>query len=694
MVEPVFPEEQDLAIKEELVSLHAINPFLNECSASRCHMASTHLSQAVVIENGDEKIIQTGLEKQLGDNTFSVKLEDDVKILSVIPRYTGLSIEQEVVDTLLLVETVDGMLDYYIVPTNFKLDTTFGFPYKHSKVMSSIRTGVTLPKGTILADSPTKTDTGGYRFGVNANLCLVNLQETAEDGIIISERLSKKMTYNAYEEKYIEVRDDELLLNLYGTKDDYKPFPEIGETINDDSVLVVLRKMDEDILPSILSANDLMSFDVMNDTAVYARSPGGVITDIKIYGGINYKKKLLSGTGKYIEKYINAYNNYYKSILTAYESIKKEYMAKYKTTEVNLSKRLKELLVEAMSIDLGNHKKVTYTYKNNPISKLILKFTIRYTLPVACNNKLSDFFGSKGVVVRVKPDNEMPYTEVDGERVIADIVMDPSSLVSRMNVGRLYEQYFNAISRKTQHILRKILPIDTKLWTQAMIDQAWDVLLGCYKLIGSEQYTEASLVTDNNLKIEVLYECITEEVYLLYRLVTKKRPYQVVLEAKGTIYEPSVSKLHIPTPNGIVTTKDDIMIAPVYSILLFKTGDTYLSVAGSKLNHFGFPVGVSSSTRDNLPYRSSPTKICSEAEQKLYLSYVSRNAIAEVKSRANNIDVHKTIYRNILNADTPTNIDSVYDRDTYGYEDDVAMELIHNIFNAAGIEIVDTKTNM
>ena len=64
---------------------------------------------------------------------------------------------------------------------------------------------------------------------------------------------------------------------------------------------------------------------------------------------------------------------------------------------------------------------------------------------------------SKGVIVQVRPLDKMPYTYVNGEKVIADVVMDPSSVVSRMNPGRIYEQKFNAISRKTQYEIRKAM---------------------------------------------------------------------------------------------------------------------------------------------------------------------------------------------------------------------------------------------
>ena len=75
-----------LPVVEELVGLHSINPFIKENSSSRSYMFSSHLSQSLTPLFSEEKIIQTGLETQLGQNTHNKKVDDDVKILKIIKR--------------------------------------------------------------------------------------------------------------------------------------------------------------------------------------------------------------------------------------------------------------------------------------------------------------------------------------------------------------------------------------------------------------------------------------------------------------------------------------------------------------------------------------------------------------------------------------------------------------------------------
>lgn len=706
VVERVFEEDSDLAIKDELLSIHSMFPFVRECSSSRCHMASTHLSQALALEFGDEKIVQTGLEKQFGKNTFCVKAEEDLVVRKIIKRYSGIDTNSinKTVETLYIVENIKtNEIDYISVPYYHKLDKSFGFVYKKNEdVLNSLRPSDPLPEGTILAYPPSLTKNFGYKMGVNSNLCLMNIPETTEDGVVISERLSEKLSYDVFEERHIEFGTDSFPLNLYGDENNYKAFPELGEMVNENSALMALRKYDVNKAPALTSRNDVKEFNPLFDKVVYVKAPGekvticgkeflsGEIVDIKVYYNPKYKKDMYSNVIDGIDRYANSLRKYYQDILDTYEELKKEHYKLYKNNNVKVSEKFHRLILEAMALINPTKKKIFYSYKNEIMDIVRISFVVRYKFKANIPAKLSDSWGSKGVIVQVRKNEDMPYTIVNGEKITADIIMDPASLVSRMNVGRLYEQYFNAISRKTQYEIRKAMGgiKDMDTYSKKELDTGWKILLGLLEIIGTEQYVEYSKVSDINIKKQILNECLTEEVYILYKVSSPKRPYQIVLEVKGTIYEPEINHVHIPTPNGEIVTKNKILIAPTYNIMLSKIGDTYLSVAGAKLNHFGFPIGVSSATRDDLPYRSSPTKTLSETETRLYLSYVGREAIAELKSRANNIDVHRELYNNILNADIPTNIDTLYDRDKYGYTQDASMELINNIFNSAGIDIV------
>lgn len=292
----------------------------------------------------------------------------------------------------------------------------------------------------------------------------------------------------------------------------------------------------------------------------------------------------------------------------------------------------------------------------------------------------------------------MPYAIVDGEKIIADVIMDPSSVVSRLNIGRLYEHYFNAISRKTQREIRKMIgnkSVD-KLDNNTLL-QTYNFLLGLLEIIGTEQFDTYSKIKDIETIRMIVKECVEEEVYILYRVSSPKRPYQIALEIKGTPYEPTMGHVMVPmeTDKGIEwkPTKNNALIAPIYTILLNKTADTFLSVAGAKLNHFGVPITVNNTNKYALPWRPNPVKILSETEVRLYTAYVSRRGIAELKDRANSISTHEHIYKKILDADKPTDIDVLVDREELPYGEDSSLLLVENLFNSAGLDIDYVKDN-
>jgi len=180
---------------------------------------------------------------------------------------------------------------------------------------------------------------------------------------------------------------------------------------------------------------------------------------------------------------------------------------------------------------------------------------------------------------------------------------------------------------------------------------------------------------------------LKEELYIYYKVSSKKKPYQILMDIKNTIYEFSKNKILIDVDGVMTESEDDIMIAPLYMFLLAKTANDYLSTATARTNHYGMPIGSSKAASSRLPWRNSPVKNLSETEGRLIGSYGSRLALAELKDRANSKETHKAVYRNILNADKPTDIEHIVDRSKVPFGNDAAMEIVENIANSSGIDI-------
>lgn len=306
----------------------------------------------------------------------------------------------------------------------------------------------------------------------------------------------------------------------------------------------------------------------------------------------------------------------------------------------------------------------------------------------------------KGVIIDVWPDDKMPV-DAYGQR--AQVIMDPTSTASRMNIARLYEQYLNGVSRQTKNNIIKMVnemdnsqPAETAVnfITDEQLDGLFQHVVGLVKIFGTEQYDAYSTITDIESKREIISEVIERELFLYYKVSSKKKAYEIVNDIKGTPYETPMMNVLFDSEGNPKTTIDKMIVAPMYLILLSKTADSYLSTSSAKTNHYGLPIGVSKADKNRIPWRNSPTKILSETESRLYAGYVGRKAIAELKDRASSIETHEHIYKNILGADKPTAIQNVVDRSKIQFGQDSALSLVESIFNCAGIDMVYVPEDM
>jgi len=74
-----------------------------------------------------------------------------------------------------------------------------------------------------------------------------------------------------------------------------------------------------------------------------------------------------------------------------------------------------------------------------------IKVLVAQSLKISVGDKLSARHGNKGVISRIVPVEDMPYT-ADGQAV--DIIISPTSVISRMNVGQLMETHLANAAKK------------------------------------------------------------------------------------------------------------------------------------------------------------------------------------------------------------------------------------------------------
>lgn len=397
-IETVIPVEKGMEITEEYIGLHAVNPFIANNSSARSYMFSNHISQIVTLEHGEEKIIQTGLEKQFGDTTFSKKLENDSRILNILTRYNGIDINHASETTELTVvyeDIITGEVGIIDIPKYFKLHQYFGFKYKWNyDILNAVTANTILPANTVLADSPTVTTNKGYKFGVNANLAYLSIPEVTEDGVVISKTMAKKLAYKTYETRVVEFGEDSFPLNIYGDEDNYKAFPEIGEAICDDGVLMVLREYNSELTPALTSVNDVRDFDPAFDRCEYVKPKNSKIVDIKVWHNPKHKKSVYTGTTDGVDKYANGLKKYYQELINTYDKLVNDHYRKFKNRDLKISENFHRKLIDAYTIMNSKENKVKFTHRNDNLDIYRMEFVIEHSInEIVLGSKLTSIHG-------------------------------------------------------------------------------------------------------------------------------------------------------------------------------------------------------------------------------------------------------------------------------------------------------------
>lgn len=375
-----------LAIREELVSVQAINPFANHNSASRGLMQTGQFAQKAVIINPEPKIIQEGITYQLSSNTWKCIVKHNCVVKSIITSKNNYDIENT--ETILLVvELPNGDLDVIDIPLYYSI-SEFGFRYKRNiELLSSLVVGSKLDEGTVLAETPgVVNDT--YAFGINADMKLVTDPDVGQDGVKVSQELMEKMAHRIYHKLDASFDNDKILLNVYGDVDNYIALPKVGETISNDGIVFALRQFSpQDVPPNKYNTTII---DPIYDECYYINNSNKVIN---VAGNSTYNNKVVSVKvykspvkkdinlhGKEdVEVHVDDMKQVYRRLIQTYEKLK---------NNNQITPRMSKLLVEAYAV-AGNDGKVELRHRNDTFTTRV-EIVVETTVIPGIGSKVSD----------------------------------------------------------------------------------------------------------------------------------------------------------------------------------------------------------------------------------------------------------------------------------------------------------------
>lgn len=439
---------------EELCSVDLLT-FPKNISGPRIYMFSNQLSQAIHVMNPQVPELATGYENAFGSFSDGIlKAENNYRIIDKIPRFSN----NPDFKYLLVVENLDdGSFDAITVCHYEKLSDMYGYYKPYTKTDKKI-IGDIIKKGEVIYKSNNHDDDGNYRYGVNAKCAMMSIAETQEDPVLISKEFADNLKITLIKEVNIPINSNDILLNLFGDDKNYRCLPEIGQDITDVGILCAIRKMVTNQSAFALSWGSLKRTQ-QSDEIFEAK---GKIIDIDI--DIN---KLEEFNG------VDDPSNNRSQLLEIYKEELKYHQ--------NIARALSRYTNPKSNIKSSDFLKHIYNrscnYINNELPNSNIEIKMRsnagtvaefayLTIRVAFETglfegcKVTDRYGTKGVIGRILPRENMPRDKFGN---VADIVFNATSPFSRANPAQNIELELNFLNESIVRRMKTMTDVDEKI---------------------------------------------------------------------------------------------------------------------------------------------------------------------------------------------------------------------------------------
>lgn len=386
----------DLHPDERLATTTRMIPMTNSCDSVRVSMSAKMLKQSISTKSSEPPLIATGHEN-IKDQSPLVslwKLDEPGKV-----------VESDVFNGIVKVEDSNGKIHKFNIPTPIEAQK------RTSMQFIPAEKGERLKKGDIIYRSMNLAKDGQLSLGQNLRTAFMYWRGLEfEDSVVISKTCSKKLTHIGEHIMFYDIREGELL----------KTIAEPGDRLDatkKDSMITVERELSYTRAQEGL--NTLIRTPEITRKLVGMKVPNNV-TDAMIIDVDYFEVKRDAAIAEKLNKVKKL--NYKDSPESKYASFKAEH------GEFPARK-----LVVPESLPKGEDKGILY--------RVYFKMVI--ASPAKNGDKVTNRFGSKGVIGGVIDDAEMPRT-ADGK--VIDIIINPSSVIARKNLPQTSEAILSRIS--------------------------------------------------------------------------------------------------------------------------------------------------------------------------------------------------------------------------------------------------------
>lgn len=367
-------------------------PFCEHDDPVRLQMSSSQQRHAVMLREFDQALVQSGTEGMFSEYTSFLKYAKD----------DGVMIYKD--DDIVIVKYQTGECETFQVGYRKLYISILDFYHVY------FNEGDHFKKGDVIAESNYMKNSK-ITLGRNINTCITPWYGyNYEDAIVCSERIRRDKVFASvhYGQVVIEVPQNKVLLSLTDDKNNYVCIPKVGDQVVKGQVIARVKAIDTEKYTDVV-------FEPVQDVTV---DEDGEIIDIKIYA--NKWNKNFDQYSKFVTEAVTRQKQYRDEL------------------EKGLNKFLTaEMTEEVLStLDINKSEKTNYKVKGDCIDGVRIEITYKYERNLQLGDKLANRHGNKGTISRFVPDELMPVSE-DGTR--ADIVINPLGIVSRMNIGQVYE---------------------------------------------------------------------------------------------------------------------------------------------------------------------------------------------------------------------------------------------------------------
>ena len=488
LVPPASVDFVDVSPQQTVSVAAALIPFLENDDANRALMGSNMMRQAVPLVTNEAPFVGTGMEETVARDSGS----------SVVATRDGI-VDQ--VDSQRIVVTSKGDLEAGDLGVDIYNLKKFQRS-NQSTCMNQrplVRVGDQIFKGDIIADGPS-TDSGELALGKNVLVAFMPWNGyNFEDSILISEKIVKDDVFTSIhiEEFEVMARDTKL-----GSEEITRDIPNVGEEalrnldesgivyigaeVKPGDILVgkVTPKGESPITPEEKLLRAIFgekASDVRDSSLKLPPGTNGSVVDVRVFNrhGIEKDERALAVEREEVER-LSIDRDDELSILdrNIFSRLKSSLVGKMAASGPKVSNE-KTKIDEELLNNIPQNSWWDFVMQNNNVQKEIESLRNQYNenknqiekrfedkvekvsrgdelLPgvmksikvyVAIKRKLqpgdkmAGRHGNKGVISRIVPAEDMPYS-ADGRHV--DVVLNPLGVPSRMNVGQILETHLGA----------------------------------------------------------------------------------------------------------------------------------------------------------------------------------------------------------------------------------------------------------